>query len=181
MGSIGKDFYYKKIKNVLSKDELNIFKNYCILRHKTNKTQFDNKQNNNGDSCFYNDPLMTSLLEVKRNLIETHCNKKLWPTYAFWRMYTRYAQLLPHIDRPSCEISVTVNIGNCGEMWPIFMEDNMIELEPGEGVIYMGCKLKHWREEFKGDWSAQVFLHYVDQEGEYADYKWDKKVFLGEC
>ena len=176
---IGKDFLYKKIKNVLTKDEINLLNTYCIIKHKTNKTNFDLKQNNNGDTCFYNDSLMTSLLEQKRSLIENYCGKKLWPTYAFWRMYSKYATLEPHTDRPSCEISVTINIGSSGEMWPLFMDGNMIELEPGEGAIYLGCKLKHWREEFKGDWSAQVFLHYVDQEGPYSDFKWDKKLFLG--
>lgn len=181
MGSvIGKDFLFLKVKNILSQDEINILKNYCIIKHKTNKTNFDNIQNNNGDSSFYGDPMMTSLLEIKRNLIEKSCGKKLWPTYAFWRMYTKYATLSPHKDRPSCEISVSINMGNSGESWPIFMNKNMIDLEPGDGVIYMGCKVKHWREELKGDWSAQVFLHYVDQKGKYADFKWDKKMFLGQ-
>ena len=176
---IDKDNLYKKIENVLSNDEVELLKRYCIIKHKTNRDNFDIIQNNNGDTCFYNDAIMTSLLEQKRPLIEKHCNKKLWPTYAFWRMYSKYATLKPHTDRPSCEISVTINLGNSGEKWPIFMDGNGIDINPGEGVIYMGCKIKHWREEFKGDWSAQVFMHYVDQEGPYSNHKWDKKIFLG--
>lgn len=176
---IEKDLLYKKVENFLTNDEINLLEKYCIIKHKNNRSNFDTNQNNNGDTCFYNDPLMVSLLEQKKPLIEQHLNKKLWPTYAFWRMYSKYADLELHTDRPSCEISVTVNIGSSGESWPIFMDGNMIELKPGEGAIYMGCKVKHWREEFKGDWSAQVFLHYVDQEGPYAEYKWDKKIFLG--
>ncbi len=180
MGSIiGKDFLYKKIKGILTFNEIVLLKDYCILKHKTNQKNFDNFQNNNGDSMFYGDALMTTLLQQKTILMEYHCGKSLWPTYAFWRMYSKYAELLPHTDRPSCEISVTINIGSSGETWPIFMDGDPIELEPGDGAIYMGCKIKHWREEFKGDWSSQVFLHYVDKNGPFSEYKWDKKIFLG--
>ena len=42
--------------------------------------------------------------------MEKETNKKLLPTYAFWRTYTKFAVLEKHTDRPSCEISVTVNI-----------------------------------------------------------------------
>ena len=42
--------------------------------------------------------------------MEKETNKKLFPTYSFWRMYTKYNYLAEHDDRPSCEISVTVNI-----------------------------------------------------------------------
>ena len=27
-------------------------------------------------------------------------------------------------------------------------------------LIYSGCELEHWREEFKGEECSQVFLHY---------------------
>jgi hypothetical protein len=37
----------------------------------------------------------------------------------------------------------------------------------------------HWREEFKGTWQAQVFLHYVDQNGPHAEWKHDKREKLG--
>jgi hypothetical protein len=33
-------------------------------------------------------------------------------------------------------------------------------MEPGDATIYLGCELEHWREEFKGEDCAQVFLHY---------------------
>jgi PKHD-type hydroxylase len=34
----------------------------------------------------------------------------------------------------------------------------------------------HWREKYtEGKWQAQVFLHYVDANGKYADWKYDKR------
>ena len=48
-----------------------------------------------------------------------------------------------------------------------------INLKPGDGVIYQGCEVEHWREPYEGDYHAQVFLHYVDANGKYADHKGD--------
>ena len=57
---------------------------------------------------------MTSLLDNKLPLVEKESNLKLFPTYAYWRMYTKYADLTSHKDRESCEISATLNIGSDG-------------------------------------------------------------------
>ena len=54
----------------------------------------------------------------------------------------------------------------------------MILMEPGDGVIYRGCEIEHWREHLKFlkvVWQTQVFLHYVNQES-YVDFcKFDSK------
>ena len=70
MGSLKKDFKYKLVKNFLTKDEQILLRNYCIIRHKKNFTDFDLIQNDNGDSMFYTDPLMDSLLVNKVSLME---------------------------------------------------------------------------------------------------------------
>jgi PKHD-type hydroxylase len=46
---------------------------------------------------------------------------------------------------------------------------------PGDGVLYRGCEIEHWRPEFTGDEYVQVFLHYVDSEGPYRNYVYDQK------
>ena len=163
MGTIGKDFKYKTIKGFLNKEELNLLNRYCEIKHRINIDSFDFVQNNNGDTYYYADPLMESLLLKKLSIMEKETNKKLLPTYSFWRMYTKFADLKKHSDRPACEISVTVNIGIDGTQWPIFIEGEPIDLSEGDAVIYLGQDLKHWREEFAGDWYAQCFLHYVDK------------------
>jgi hypothetical protein len=113
---------------------------------------------------------MESLMINKLDLMQKETNLELLPTYAFWRMYTLNADLKKHTDRESCEISVTVMIGSDGTKWPIYMNGNKIELEEGDAVIYLGCELEHWREEFKGDWHAQTFLHYVDKNGKNKEF-----------
>ena len=82
--------------------------------------------------------------------------------------------LKKHKDRHSCEISVTVFIVSDGEHeWPIYMDGKKVNLTPGDGVIYRGCDIEHWREPYKGDYHMQVFLHYVDANGKYANHKGD--------
>ena len=59
----------------------------------------------------------------------------------------------------------------------------MIPMEPGDGVIYRGCEVEHWREAFNapmGAWQTQVFLQYVDKNGPYGDFcKFDSRPALG--
>tara|TARA_R110000803_G_scaffold55172_1_gene112006 strand:- start:297 stop:854 length:558 start_codon:yes stop_codon:yes gene_type:complete len=179
LDTIRKEFKYKKIKSFLSKDEIDLLTNYCKIQHSVNQNNFDVTQSINQDTYLNNDATMTSLLIKKLPLMEQYTNKKLFPTYTFWRMYSYGADLAKHKDRPACEISVTVNINNDGTPWPIYMEGESVDLAPGDGVIYLGCELEHWREQFKGDWCAQVFMHYVDQEGPYAGWKWDQRKFNG--
>ena len=174
-----KEFKYKLIKNFLTQDEIKLLKDYCRIKHRINFDSFDFIQNNNGDTFFYGDPLMESLMVNKLQLMEKETGLELLPTYAFWRMYSMFADLKKHKDRPSCEISVTVMIGSDGNPWPIFMDGNKIELEPGDAAIYLGCEIEHWREEFKGDWQAQCFLHYVDKNGPNKECFKDKRLLYG--
>ena len=170
-----KNFKYKLVKNFLTKEETELAKKYILIKHKNNRIDFDFAQNNNSDTIFYRDPFGESLLLNKKNLMEKETNLDLFPTYSFSRLYTYNSELKPHKDRPSCEISVTVMFGSDGTKWPIYIEDNPINMEPGDACIYLGCELEHYRKNFIGDWHAQCFLHYVDKKGPYAEFKDDKQ------
>jgi hypothetical protein len=174
-----KDFKYKLIKDFLKEEEVKLLTDYCRIKHRLNFDSFDFIANNNGDTYYYGDPLMESLMINKLNLMQKETGLELLPTYAFWRMYTMHADLKKHKDRPSCEVSVTVMIGSDKTKWPIFIERSEIELQPGDAVIYLGCELEHWREEFKGDWHAQTFLHYVDKNGTNKEWFKDKRLLYG--
>jgi hypothetical protein len=174
-----KNFKYKLIKNFLTIEEIKLLKDYCRIKHRLNFNLFDFKQNDNGDTFFYGDPLMESLMVNKINIVERETGLKLIPTYSFWRMYTMFADLKKHIDREACEISVTIMIGSDGTSWPIYMNGMEINLQPGDAAVYLGCEVEHWREEFKGDWHAQTFLHYVDENGFNKEWKRDKRLLFG--
>jgi predicted 2-oxoglutarate/Fe(II)-dependent dioxygenase YbiX len=89
----------------------------------------------------------------------------LLPTYSYSRVYGNGEELKKHIDRPACEISVSV-ILNKDHDWPIYIEDwdnnpQEIELEIGDALIFLGVHNEHWREKFEGNNYTAFFLHYV--------------------
>ena len=117
---------------------------------------------------------------------ERASGKRLYPTYSYARLYAPGEDLTIHTDRPSCEISATLTLGFEGDVWPIYMGDegkanaSKIDMAVGDAVLYRGMDKHHWREEYtEGKWQAQVFLHYVDKNGKYADWKYDKRDALG--
>jgi hypothetical protein len=179
LGIIGKDFKYKIVDNFLSAEELLLLKKYCFFKHRSNQSKFDSCINDNADTYFHTDYLMESLLLAKQNLVEKESGLNLFPTYSYWRMYTKFADLKKHKDRPSCEISLTVQISSDGTDWPIYMDGKEIILKDGQAALYLGREVEHWREEFKGDYQAQCFLHYVNSNGEFSNYKFDNRLDVG--
>lgn len=128
----------------------------------------------------YGDPHLDALLESIRGRVEQATGFGLLPTYSYLRVYQRGNVLKAHCDRPACEISVTVNLGmSADEPWPIWIAGPKgiasVPLNPGDGLIYRGCDCYHWREPFAGNHQAQVFLHYVDQNGPNKEWKYDKR------
>ena len=119
------------------------------------------------------------LLCEKINEVSSLIEEQVLPTYTYCILYENNSALIRHKDRPACEISVTVMIGSDKTPWPIFMDGTEINMEPGDAAIYLGCEIEHWREEFKGDWHAQTFLHYVDANGEYKEWAKDKRPIYG--
>lgn len=118
--------------------------------------------------------------------IENIVGCSLIPAYALWRIYGPAASLLRHVDRSSCEISVSMPI--CADPedtpWPIYIQDLQgnevaVMLKPGEGIVYQGCRIEHWREPFQGRYQKQVFLHYVIKDGDRADCAFDGRSSLG--
>jgi predicted 2-oxoglutarate/Fe(II)-dependent dioxygenase YbiX len=112
---------------------------------------------------------------------EKASGKRLYPTYSYARLYKTGEKLKIHTDRESCEISATLTLGFDGEAWPIYMGDegeknaSKITMGVGDAVLYRGMEKHHWRKKFKGNWQAQVFLHYVDADGPYKEWKFDKR------
>jgi len=176
---------YCLVKNALSKELVNLATQYAL---------FDEIQDFKPDlaqvvgaHAKYADPLMESLLVQLQPIIEANTGLKVHPTYSFYRVYRPGDELVPHTDRHSCEISITLSLGfdyiDSAYEWPIFVDGVPHVLYPGELVCYRGVDLKHWREKFiapEGAWHVQAFLHYVDIDGLYADFKYDKRNSIGE-
>lgn len=148
--------------------------------------------------------IFDKLLEDLTPHFEAASGLKLFPTYSYARLYnTQGEELKLHRDRPACEISATLTLDFEGDVWPIYMAHDAtekdgifkigqhdshnyvkniseIKMDIGDAVLYRGCDIHHWREPYKeGKCQAQVFLHYVDQNGPHAEWKYDKRESLG--
>jgi len=164
---------YKLIKNFLTKEELNILQKYCFHKLDENKGMTFDRQS--FSPAWLRDPLMLSFLDIKLPLVEKESNLKLFPTFTYWRYYVFGGYLEQHIDRPACEVSVTACVKKY-DNWPIIIEGTSFELEEGDGLIYAGFEQKHGRPGiYKGEGMAQIFFHYVNQNGPFTDHAYDKK------
>ena len=132
----------------------------------------------------YADPFMESVLQILEPQIAEASGLPLYPTYSYFRVYKHGDVLHAHVDRPSCEVSVTISIGyDADAAWPVWVERHgtatPIELEPGDALLYRGTEVRHWREAFAGTQATQLFLHYVDRDGPHRDWKFDRRTSLG--
>lgn len=133
----------------------------------------------------YGSPFSDTLLLKLQPIVERITEKELYPAYSFSRIYYQNASLYKHVDRPSCEYSVTLTLRANGEIWPFNIRSlkgdvSTIKLAPGTGVVYNGCECEHWRDAYtQGKEQHQIFLHYVDKNGKYSNYKYDGRPGLG--
>ena len=182
---------YQVIKGAINYELANFILNYFLLKRDAVKFMYENnihaqspilgtwtdQQIPNTYSC-YGDFVMDTLLVKVLPIMKNETGLDLCPTYSYARAYKKGDTLHRHKDRPSCEISTTINLG--GEPWPIFIEGTKVLLEVGDMLVYSGCELEHWREPFEGDICGQVFLHYNHVNGPFADKnRFDGRPMLG--
>jgi SEC-C motif len=132
----------------------------------------------------YADAMSESLLLELQPLVERGTGLKLLPCYSYLRIYGNGAILPRHLDRPSCEISTSLALGfKAPAPWPLSLQtdgvDKSVTLMPGDMLIYRGADVPHWRETFTGDYWVQTFLHYVDANGQFTDFKFDGREHIG--
>ena len=125
---------------------------------------------------------METILDILTPKMSKLTKLDLTPTYSYARIYGKGDILHRHTDRYSCEVSTTLNLG--GDMWPICLIDKNgkhkeIKLNPSDMLIYNGCELEHWRDEFKGDICSQVFLHYNIKNDIIDNNLYDNRLHLG--
>tara|TARA_R100000278_G_scaffold78497_1_gene60900 strand:- start:79 stop:729 length:651 start_codon:yes stop_codon:yes gene_type:complete len=203
---------YQIIKSALNYELANFIFNYFLLKRDAvdwmyqNNVTYDNGMLGTWKDpqipntySHYADPVMETLLVKVLPVMQQETGLNLIPTYSYARLYKKGDELKRHKDRPSCEISTTINLG--GDPWPIFIDgtgaDSVIDeyknihkpnapkgtkvlLEVGDMLVYTGCDLEHWREPFDGNICGQVFLHYNHVDGPFAENnKFDRRPMLG--
>ena len=191
---------YKVIRQAITKELADFIYSYFLMKRKVARKMYDERyiSQSNYDYGVWNDEqipetyshyadiAMETLLQNLQPKMEEETGLKLTPTYSYARIYKKGDILKRHKDRYSCEVSTTLNLG--GDDWPIFLEPSgetgkegvKIDMQPGDMLVYKGCDVEHWREEFTGENCGQVFLHYNDASDPKAEEnKYDTRPFLG--
>jgi len=181
---------YQVVNNVISeqllqnlKIEFELIKNTLFfINNEKNKYAFGDIYSPKSFSiyaapCF--EALSLNLIDLMQDITKV----KLYPAYSYARIYYNGATLNSHKDRPSCEYSTTICISST-HLWNFHIKDRdgrekIIKLNPGDMCVYSGCELEHWREPYTGDQQMQCFLHYVNSEGPYSEFKYDKRPMMG--
>jgi len=130
----------------------------------------------------YGHPAFKKLHNEVRHKLQAVLGERLYPTYYFDRFYFHNTRMTRHTDREACEISVSLNIShNLKTPWPIFFDVHGEHIEcytePGDGVLYKGIEVPHWREFMvgeEGSYFHQIFLHYVRADGYYLEFAYDQ-------
>lgn len=131
--------------------------------------KFDGDTQAPNSAAVYNYIPAVELLCEKVSQVSEEIGETVLPTYCYSRIYRNGSTLEPHTDRPECEISLTLHLD--GDMpWAIWIKTpegntRCVTLNPGDGMIYLGCIAEHWRDIYRGEWYAQMFLHYVRSRG----------------
>ena len=192
------------IRKFLPDEICNFVYNYCILKF-SQEEEIEDRIDFQTHSFIsrYGDPVMETILDMTTPVIEQNVGKKLWPANSFFRIYDKTSDLPIHTDRGSCEYTIALCLGAqpsdkpyniyLGELDPnsdygYFYDDKKWEkvkiehkfpMLPNDALIFQGVNKVHWREYCEHDHYITVFLHYVEQEGEYKHLKFDKRRSLG--
>ena len=159
-------------------------RNYFTLRVQNDPSLKGDPQAPKSHSV-YGDPAFEMVMAMSTPDIEEIVGKNLIPQYTYARIYLNGSVLERHSDRPECQYSVTLSLGGKYDTkWPIWMQDyagndHCVPLDEGDMVVYHGTELEHWRDKFEGTTQFQLFMHYVDADGEFKDRVFDGRPNLG--
>lgn len=176
------DIKYLQLNNFVDKSTVDLLTER-LFQHRDNKKsasyQGVDDQVDKADSFYFNqthyDEIINTFHQRAQVELERVTGKKLIPTYIYARIYKKGSELTRHKDREETEYSLTVNLNSSSKQpWSIyFKEDDKEEvacnLNSGDAIVYKGMELEHWRNPLSKRWHAQMFLHYVDANGKYAE------------
>lgn len=108
------------------------------------------------------------------NLVRCVTRELIKPSYCFLSQYKSGAVLTRHIDRPQCLWNVSLLIDadpdrEVSDSWPIYLEvgheTKAIRLEMGDGLLYRGTEIPHWREKLgDGETATLMLCHFVPED-----------------
>lgn len=164
------------VKNFIDTDAIQLLKDNIKNNDDIGKTKL---HVNTTSKDLYGTSEVVSFLCKKIPEVSAFIGEDVIPTYGYTRIYRENSVLDSHLDRPSCEVSLTVHLdGDCE--WDFWIkgyngEKSHFSLNPGDAILYDGCQCEHGRTGgYKGKEYFQMFLHYVRSKGENAHHYFDR-------
>ena len=138
---------------------------------------------------------LTTFLWALTPVVSQLTGADVLPSYDYFRIYQKDDICRVHSDRPSCEHSVSLTLAySDGKPWPLevgsrrvaeeepCVEDfgdepySAVAMQPGDAVLYRGIDLRHGRTlPNPNQWSAHLFLFWVERGGEFAQHAFDEE------
>jgi hypothetical protein len=133
------------------------------------------------------DPALDAVLEWIRPEVSRLVGFELAPTYSYTRQYARGEVLSRHTDRAACEISVTASVQipkgagpSVVHLKPPNAGETSVVMYEGDGCVYAGTEVEHWRDRFRRGGYIQLFLHFIAKHGpHYPELMFDGRQCLG--
>jgi hypothetical protein len=119
---------------------------------------------------WHNEPIARFFHHQLTGLVARVAGEPVKPAYCYASAYRSGAALSAHFDRRQCEYTLSVLVDHsgaaAGEPWPLFFQAPSgkvsAALAPGDGVLFRGCELPHWREAAHSRFDQTMLLfHYV--------------------
>ena len=148
----------------------------------SNYKNFGVEQQVEGSLSRYLHPQYSKVHSEVRLILEKFIGRKLYNTYYYDRFYFPGQELTRHLDRPACEISVSVHISsNIKQDWAFYIKtpdgykdstkkevlfygkEESIILKPGDGIVYKGCERPHWRNRMPGFLDTVLYNDKLDE------------------
>jgi hypothetical protein len=176
---------YLLVKGILPQTILEYLKVYYAILTANNR--FWNDSQCPSSLSLGGDAALDAVMEWIRPKVSRLVGFDLAPTYSFTRQYVKGEVLTRHTDRAACEISVTASIQIPKGAGPSVLhlkspnfEETKVEMFEGDGCLYAGTEVEHWRERFRVDGYIQLFLHFIAKHGRnYPNLMFDGRECLG--
>jgi hypothetical protein len=176
---------YLLVKGILPQTILEYLKVYYAILLANNR--FGNDDQCPSSLSLGGDAALDAVLEWIRPEVSRLVGFDLAPTYSYTRQYGKGEVLSRHTDRAACEISVTASIQipkgagpSVVHLKPPNFDETKVEMFEGDGCVYAGTEVEHWRERFRVGGYIQLFLHFIAKHGRnYPKLMFDGRECLG--
>jgi hypothetical protein len=176
---------YLLVKGILPQTILEYLKVYYAVLMANNR--FCNDSECPSSLSLGGDAALDAVLEWIRPEVSRLVGFDLAPTYSYTRQYAKGEVLTRHTDRAACEISVTASIQipkgagpSVVHLKPPTLDETKVEMFEGDGCVYAGTEVEHWRDRFHVGGYIQLFLHFIAKHGRnYPRLTFDGRECLG--